>query len=67
MGAAAWAGGLVATVVFVARDRELLAVVLPRFSRMATVCLLLVGLSGLMTGLGTMALTPGVELPGRHP
>ncbi|WP_327105457.1 copper resistance D family protein [Nonomuraea glycinis] len=64
MGAAAWTGGLVATVVFVASRRELLAVVLPRFSRLATVCLLMVAMSGLVSGLGTMALTPGVELPG---
>ncbi|MGP3917179.1 copper resistance D family protein [Nonomuraea sp. 10N515B] len=64
MGAAAWTGGLVATAVFVAPHKELLAAVLPKFSRMATVCLLLVGLSGLITGLGTMALTPGVTLPG---
>ncbi|MGN9782983.1 copper resistance D family protein [Nonomuraea sp. ZG12] len=63
MGAAAWTGGLVATAVFVASRRELLAVVLPRFSRLATVCLLMVGASGLVSGLGTMALTPGVELP----
>ncbi|MEV1172869.1 CopD family protein [Nonomuraea sp. NPDC049784] len=63
MGAAAWAGGLAATAVFVAPHRDLLAVVLPRFSRIATVCLLMVGLSGLVNGLGTMALTPGVTLP----
>ncbi|MFG1707918.1 copper resistance D family protein [Nonomuraea sp. M3C6] len=63
MGAAAWAGGLAATAVFVAPDKELLAVALPRFSRIATVCLLMVALSGLITGLGTMALTPGVTLP----
>ncbi|MGR6916155.1 copper resistance D family protein [[Actinomadura] parvosata] len=64
MGAAAWTGGLLATVVFLAPHSGLLAVVLPKFSRMATVCLLLVALSGLVTGLGTMALTPGVTLPG---
>ncbi len=63
MGAAAWTGGLAATVVFLAPHRDLLAAVLPKFSRMATVCLLLVALSGLVTGLGTMALTPGVVLP----
>ncbi|SEG38686.1 putative copper resistance protein D [Nonomuraea solani] len=63
IGAAAWAGGLAATAAFVAPHRDLLAVVLPKFSRMATVCLLLVALSGLITGLGTMALTPGVTLP----
>ncbi|MEU0571278.1 CopD family protein [Nonomuraea sp. NPDC005983] len=64
MGAAAWVGGLAAIAVYLTPRPELLAVALPRFSRMATVCLLLVGLSGLVTGLGTMALTPGVELPG---
>ncbi|WP_084772042.1 copper resistance D family protein [Nonomuraea candida] len=63
MGAAAWTGGLVATAAFLAPHRDLLAVVLPKFSRMASVCLLLVALSGLVTGLGTMALTPGVTLP----
>jgi putative copper resistance protein D len=64
MGAAAWTGGLLATAVFVAPHRGLLAAALPKFSRMATLCLLLVCLSGLVTGLGTMALTPGVTLPG---
>ncbi|MEO3868976.1 CopD family protein [Nonomuraea sp. B12E4] len=64
MGAAAWAGGLAATAVFVGPHRDLLATVLPRFSRIATVCLLAVGSSGLVTGLATMALTPGVSLPG---
>lgn len=64
MGAAAWTGGLVVTAAFLAPHRDLLAVALPRFSRIATVCLLLVALSGLITGLGTMALTPGVTLPG---
>lgn len=63
MGAAAWTGGLVATAAFLAPHRDLLARVLPKFSRMATVCLLMVALSGLVTGLGTMALTPGVRLP----
>ncbi|MEU8395955.1 CopD family protein [Nonomuraea sp. NPDC048892] len=63
MGAAAWTGGLAATAVFLASHRDLLALVLPKFSRMATVCLALVALSGLITGLGTMALTPGVRLP----
>ncbi|MFC5822257.1 copper resistance D family protein [Nonomuraea insulae] len=63
MGAAAWTGGLVATAAFLAPHRDLLARVMPKFSRMATVCLLMVALSGLVTGLGTMALTPGVKLP----
>ncbi|MCG5213889.1 CopD family protein [Streptosporangium soli] len=64
MGAAAWTGGLAVTVLYLARRRDLLAEVLPRFSRLATVCLLLVSASGVITGLATLALTPGVELPG---
>ncbi|WP_084957713.1 copper resistance D family protein [Thermoactinospora rubra] len=61
MGAALWTGGLIAVVAFA---RPLLADVLPKFSRLATLCLALVTLSGLVSGLGTMALTPGGELPG---
>jgi putative copper resistance protein D len=64
MGAAAWTGGLAAVIVFLARNPALLARALPRFSRLATLALLLVSASGLVTGLATMALTPGVELPG---
>jgi putative copper resistance protein D len=64
MGAAAWTGGLLATVLFLAPRRDLLASVLPKFSRLATICLLLVSASGLITGLATIALTPGAELPG---
>ncbi|MFI6496695.1 copper resistance D family protein [Nonomuraea typhae] len=64
LGAAAWTGGLLAGVAFLAPHRDLLATALPRFSRLATVALLLVSASGLISGLGTMALTPGVELPG---
>ena len=63
MGAAAWTGGLVVITVLVARDRELLAGSCrdsPRWRR----CLLVVGLSGVVNGLATMLLTPGVELPG---
>ncbi|MFG1699128.1 copper resistance D family protein [Nonomuraea sp. NPDC049309] len=63
MGAAAWTGGLIVTVAFLARHHDLLALALPKFSKIATICLLLVSLSGLITGLGTMALTPGVTLP----
>ncbi|MFI6455436.1 copper resistance D family protein [Streptosporangium amethystogenes] len=64
MGAAAWTGGLLTVILLVAADRELLARVLPKFSKLATLALVLVSVSGLVTGLATMALTPGVELPG---
>ncbi|MEV7013140.1 CopD family protein [Streptosporangium sp. NPDC051022] len=64
MGSAAWTGGLLMIMLLVAGNRELLARVLPRFSRLATLALVLVSLSGLVTGLSSMALTQGVELPG---
>ncbi|MEU4833760.1 CopD family protein [Streptosporangium sp. NPDC023615] len=64
MGSAAWTGGLVAVVALVASDRGLLARVLPAFSRLATLALVVVSVSGVVNGLATMALTPGVELPG---
>ncbi|GII91889.1 copper resistance D family protein [Sinosporangium siamense] len=64
LGAALWTGGLLAVMLFVTADRELLATTLPKFSRLATLCLVVVSLSGLISGLSTMALTPGVELPG---
>ncbi|MFC4061267.1 copper resistance D family protein [Planomonospora corallina] len=63
MGSAAWTGGLLTVMLFVARDRGLLARVLPKFSKLATAALVLVNLSGVVTGLSTIALTPGTELP----
>ncbi|MEV8636370.1 CopD family protein [Streptosporangium sp. NPDC051023] len=64
MGSAAWTGGLLTIMLLVAGNRELLAGILPRFSRLATLALVLVSVSGLVTGLSSMALTQGVELPG---
>lgn len=64
VGAAAWTGGLAAVTVLLARRRELLAVALPRFSRLATWCVLVVGASGLANGLLELALSPITALPG---
>ncbi|GGL27424.1 copper resistance D family protein [Planomonospora parontospora] len=64
MGSAAWTGGLLMVMLLVARDRGLLAEVLPRFSRLASLALAVVALSGLVNGLATIALTPGTALPG---
>ncbi|GIG77792.1 copper resistance protein CopD [Planotetraspora kaengkrachanensis] len=61
-GAALWAGGLFAMTVLVAARRDLLVDALPRFSKLATVCLLVVGASGLVNGLTQLALD--TELPG---
>lgn len=62
--ASAWTGGLVALAVLVTRDRDLLARALPRFSRLATAALVVVGLSGLFNGLVELALSPTTRLPG---
>jgi putative copper resistance protein D len=61
--ASAWAGGLGAVVVFLARRAPLLAVALPRFSRLATWCVFVVGLSGLFNGLLELSLSPITTLP----
>ena len=47
--AALWVGGLGAVLVLVARHRALLEVVLPRFSRLATGCLIAITLTGVVT------------------
>ncbi|MDH2424374.1 CopD family protein [Sphaerisporangium sp. TRM90804] len=62
--ASLWTGGLVALGVLLARDRELLARALPRFSRLATVAVVVVGVSGLFNGLVELALSPTTRLPG---
>ncbi|MFC4586832.1 copper resistance D family protein [Sphaerisporangium corydalis] len=62
--ASVWTGGLVALAVLLTRDRDLLARALPRFSRLATVALVVVGLSGLFNGLIELVLSPTTSLPG---
>ncbi len=62
--ATAWAGGLAALVVFLAREPALLAVALPRFSTLATWCVFVVGVTGVFNGLLELALSPVTHLPG---
>ena len=61
--AAAWAGGLGAIVVFLARRPGLLAIALPKFSTLATWCVFVVGMSGLFNGVLELALSPITTLP----
>ena len=61
--ASAWAGGLGAVVVFLSGRPDLLAVALPRFSRLATWCVVVVGLSGVFNGLLELAVSPVTSLP----
>jgi putative copper resistance protein D len=60
-GAVAWTGGLLATILLAIGDREILAVALPRYSKVATVCVFLVPATGLLNGLIQLYLTPGVH------
>ncbi|MBY8850541.1 copper resistance D family protein [Saccharothrix longispora] len=64
LGAAAWTGGLAALVVLVAHRRGLLAEALPKFSKLATVALALVTVTGLFNGVLELALNPVIGLPG---
>lgn len=61
--AAAWTGALGAVVIFLSRHRDLLAIALPRFSRLATWCVVIVGVTGLFNGVLELALSPLTTLP----
>lgn len=62
LAAAAWTGGLGAVVVVLAANRTLLATALPRFSGVATVCLVVVAATGLFNGLVELGSIPGQAL-----
>jgi putative copper resistance protein D len=62
MGAAGWTGGLLAVGMLVLANRSLLSRALPKFSRLATVCLIAVGVTGLVNAVITLAETPGVSI-----
>ena len=64
MAAAIWTGGLLAVAAFLNGRPLLLALTLPRFSRLATLAIAAVALTGLVNGLVELAQTPGVRLPG---
>ncbi len=61
--ATAWAGGLAAVVIFLTREPNLLAVALPRFSKLATWCVFVVGVTGIFNGLLELSLSPITALP----
>jgi putative copper resistance protein D len=61
--ASAWAGALGAVILFLSGRPELLAMAMPRYSRLATWCVLIVGVSGIFTGLLEPALSPVTSLP----
>ena len=64
LGAATWTGGLGALIALVAHRKGLLAEALPKFSKLATISLVLVTVTGLFNGLLELGLNPVVSLPG---
>jgi len=58
MSAVAWTGGLGAMAVLLAGNRTLLAHALPRFSKLATLCLLLSAATGLFNAVVEINLNP---------
>lgn len=63
VGAAAWTGGLLSLVILLVARPGLLADVLPRFSRIATLSLVIVGFTGVVNGFTELLLTPGLPFP----
>jgi putative copper resistance protein D len=58
MSAVTWTGGLAAMTVLLIGNRTLLARALPRFSKLATVCLILSSVTGLFNGIIEIYLNP---------
>jgi len=61
MSAVAWTGGLGAMAVLLIGNRTLLAHALPRFSKLATLCLILSAATGLFNGFIELYLNPTVD------
>ncbi|WP_027942366.1 copper resistance D family protein [Amycolatopsis taiwanensis] len=60
MSAVAWTGGLGAMAVLLAANRTLLAHAMPRFSKLATLCLVLAGVTGLFNACVEILLDPTI-------
>lgn len=61
MSAVAWTGGLGAMGVLLVGNRTLLAHALPRFSKLATLCLILTAVTGLFNGFIEIYLNPAIS------
>ena len=59
--AVCWTGGLLAVLLLLAGQRDALADALPRFSRLATVCVFVVAVTGAYNGWFELYATPGVH------
>ncbi|MFF0144528.1 putative copper resistance protein D [Amycolatopsis sulphurea] len=60
MSAVAWCGGLGAMIVLLTANRTLLAYALPRFSKLATLCLALSAVTGLFNGIVEILANPTI-------
>lgn len=60
--AALWTGGLGAILTLLSADRALLSRALPRYSPLATGCLVVVGLSGLLNAAVALSARPGTSM-----
>jgi putative copper resistance protein D len=60
MSAVTWTGGLCAMAVLLIGNRTLLAHALPRFSKLATLCLILSAVTGLFNGVVELYLNPNL-------
>jgi putative copper resistance protein D len=61
LSAVSWTGGLLAVMLLLGLNRNLLAGALPRFSGLATVCVFLTGFTGLFNGWFELYSTPGIH------
>ena len=61
LSAVAWTGGLLAVMLLVATNRDILAEALPRFSKLATICVFTVGVTGAFNGWFELYITPGIH------
>lgn len=61
VGAVSWTGGLLAVILLLLTNRSLLADALPRYSKIATVCVFLTAVTGAFNGWFELYLTPGIH------
>jgi len=59
--ATVWTGGLLAVILLIGADRTLLSFALPRYSRIATVCVFVTAFTGMASGWLELYQTPGVH------
>jgi putative copper resistance protein D len=61
LGAVLWTGGLLAVIMVLTANRELLADALPRYSKLATACVFLTACTGAFNGWFELRLVPGAH------